>query len=88
MTRLPAPDPRAAARTLKLLDQVDHVGDGEEVGRVAELVDHRQLVVQPLPHPLRRRHARRPRPASQRARSTAEGPIPRSAAVVTTSSSG
>ena len=39
------------------LDEVDHVGDGEEVGRVAELVDHRQLLVQPLPHPLRRRHA-------------------------------
>ena len=34
------------------LDEVDHVGDREEVGGVAELVDHRQLFVQPLPHPL------------------------------------
>ena len=71
------------------LDEVDHVGHGEEVGRVAEGVDDRQLLVQPLPHPLRRRQCRAgPCPASQRARSTCDGPIPRSAGVVTTSSSG
>ena len=29
-------------------DQVDDVGDGEEVGREAEVLDHGQLVVQPV----------------------------------------
>ena len=47
MTSDPAPDPRAATRTPMLADQVDDLGDGEEVGRVAQLGDDLELVGEP-----------------------------------------
>ena len=73
MTSEPAPLPRAAARTPMPLDEVDDVGDGEEVGRVAELPDDVELVLEPAQRAGSRAIPRRPNPASQRSRSRASG---------------
>ena len=52
LTRLPAPEPRAATRTPRVADQVGDLGDGEEVGGVAQGVDDAELVVEPGEHDL------------------------------------
>ena len=46
------PRPAGRAPHAHVLDQVGDVGDGQEVGGVAEAADGLQLVVEPLPDPL------------------------------------
>ncbi len=64
----------------QVADQVGDVGDGQEVRRVAELVDDLQLVVEPLPDPLSRgvrRTAARSRPRTAPAAPGWPSPLPR-----------